>query len=118
MADKELLELAAKAAGLMVQRSRLDDPVHCDFLIDGDGERNKGQLAYPWNPLADDGDALRLAATLRIKVTPGKHVGDGASAESMFHKAASVAVFDERGMAYQIRKAIVMVAAEIARTPQ
>lgn len=66
MTDRELLEAAAKAAGLKIIRSRLDDPVHGDFLMAGAGERNPGQKAYPWNPLDDDGDALRLAAKLYL----------------------------------------------------
>lgn len=61
MTDEELLFLAAKAAGLDVQRSRLNDPMHNDLLINGSGPRNPFQAVYPWNPLRDDGDALRLA---------------------------------------------------------
>lgn len=58
MTDKELLELAAKAAG---------------YVIDEDGDRrdkrtNSG-APLPWNPLTDDGDALRLAVRLRMSVT-------------------------------------------------
>ena len=44
----ELLTLAAKAAGYRVRRSDI-----VAGLIDHDGEM--------WNPLEDDGDALRLA---------------------------------------------------------
>lgn len=64
--DRSLLELAAKAAGITVQRSRLDDPLHRDFLIDGECARNPGQRSGPWNPLTDDGDALRLAVKLDL----------------------------------------------------
>lgn len=66
--DRELLELAARAAGLDIQRSRLDDPMHQDFLMNGNGVRNKGQRSYPWNPLNDDGDAFRLSVALDMKV--------------------------------------------------
>ena len=65
--DRELLELAAKAAGYVVIRSRLDDPMSKDFLI-ADSVRNHGQANGPWNPLTDDGDALRLAVKLGIKL--------------------------------------------------
>lgn len=51
--DRELLELAAKAAGVMP--SFKTEP------------RWKGGSDY-WNPLEDDGDALRLAVTLRLKL--------------------------------------------------
>lgn len=46
--SNELLTLAAKAAGYVVRQSNI-----VAGLIDDDGEM--------WNPLEDDGDALRLA---------------------------------------------------------
>ena len=49
MTDKELLELASKACGLEEAKMRI--------------EFNQ------WNPLTDDGDALRLAVTLHLCVT-------------------------------------------------
>lgn len=60
MSDRELLELAAKAAALSVE-------------WDGDGFVRpvpfKGFTNYEaWNPLTDDGDALRMAVKLRITV--------------------------------------------------
>ena len=67
--DRALLEMAAKAAGIAVVRSRLDDPGCQDFLIRGSA-RNPSQDLGPWNPLADDGDALRLAVKLYIGVRP------------------------------------------------
>lgn len=54
MTDKELLELAAKAAGL--EKSESDGVIYAGF-----GSRE-------WNPLTDDGDALRLAVKLRLNV--------------------------------------------------
>lgn len=62
--DKELLELAAKAAGY-----KLKNEIHNadDELI---GFRtNARPLAGPWNPLTDDGDALRLAVRLDMRVS-------------------------------------------------
>ena len=67
-ADSELLELAAKAGGIAVVRSRLDDPAVNDFLV-RDSARNPHQSLGPWNPLTNGGDALRLAARLRVDVT-------------------------------------------------
>ncbi len=69
MNDRELLELAARAAGMNIQRSRLDDPLHRDFLMNGEEVRNPGQCSFPWNPLTDDGDALRLAVKLNLTVS-------------------------------------------------
>lgn len=56
---RELLELAAKAAGIPV---RWNDNPPCTVMIDDIGD------AGWWSPLTDDGDALRLAVKLRISV--------------------------------------------------
>lgn len=65
--DRELLELAAKAAGLVFDDGRSLDPRH--YMA-----RPIGSVSHddwrPWNPLYRDGDALRLAVKLGIKVTP------------------------------------------------
>ena len=53
MTDRELLELAAKAA---------DDGIV--FY----GECWRAQTGYEWNPLTDDGDALRLAVKLALTI--------------------------------------------------
>ena len=69
MSDKELLKLAAKAAGIEVEwkevtRSRIAEfkiikhTKHCGFFAKG----------KEWNPLTDDGDALRLAVKLHINI--------------------------------------------------
>ena len=72
MTDRELLEDAAKAAGVALYWS--DDDPECDWV----------QGTYPripdykvlekwtwkvWNPLTDDGDALRLAVELGIDIS-------------------------------------------------
>jgi len=59
MTDRELLELAAKAAGLKVI-----DAGGLGLRIESEGCKS----GYMWNPLADDGDALRLAVKLKIRV--------------------------------------------------
>lgn len=63
----EQLTLAAKAAGIVVVRSRLDDPLQRDMLVQNSA-RNPNQPTGPWNPLTDDGDALRLAVRLRFGI--------------------------------------------------
>ena len=62
MNDKELLELAAKSAGLRVVS--YDDFLGC-MRIASDGS----VTGYGWNPLTDDGDALRLAVKLKLSVS-------------------------------------------------
>lgn len=61
MNDRELLEMAAKAAGINVF-SVIDDPIF-GFGVNT-GEIDSGL----WNPLTDDGDRYRLAATLDMCV--------------------------------------------------
>jgi hypothetical protein len=56
MDDRELLALAAKAAGLTVR------------LVLVDGSIDVGLNRPTWNPLTDDGDAMRLAAALNFDV--------------------------------------------------
>jgi hypothetical protein len=69
MTDKELLELAAKAAGLKKDDSPYNGGGRGNdgFCITGammlDWSNNKR-----WNPLTDDGDALRLAVKLQIDI--------------------------------------------------
>ena len=71
MEDRELLELAAKAAGLHVDvRSTIpgwlwvrESKTHGPYRL--------------WNPLTDDGDALRLAVRLSIEVQPYRAPGNG-----------------------------------------
>ena len=69
MNDRELLELAAKAARLKIDKSEYN----------GGGSGNTGfdilgnavldwHNGKKWNPLRDDGDALRLAVKLKLDV--------------------------------------------------
>ena len=55
MEDKELIELAAKASGLHIKVASNS----------GRGLKVNGNCNW-WNPLTDDGDALRLAVKLNI----------------------------------------------------
>jgi len=56
MSDKELLELAAKAAGLTIKRWAQEN-----YAVVNDGDK-----AYGWSPLIYDSDALRLAVELNL----------------------------------------------------
>jgi len=59
MTDRELLELAAKAAGVKAYWSDNLEDWQKDLT---DPYVNKKK----WNPLTDDGDAFRLAVALRL----------------------------------------------------
>lgn len=63
MSDRELLKLAAKAAGISgwFANNAPDSPI---FFDDPDNRSCYGS----WNPLTDDGDALRLAVALRMRI--------------------------------------------------
>lgn len=64
MTDRELLEMAAKAAGM--DGWEWDEEMQCI------GRWKKDEILslvwQGWNPLIDDGDALRLAAHLKIDI--------------------------------------------------
>lgn len=60
LADQQLLELAAKANGYQVKGWVRDRMVFFNPIT--------GSAEETWNPLADDGDALRLAVRLRLSV--------------------------------------------------
>lgn len=59
MTDREMLELAAKAAGRVVEGFSTAKGL---LLAQSDG------VSAWWNPLTTDGDALRLAAKLKIDI--------------------------------------------------
>jgi hypothetical protein len=75
LTDRELLEAAAKA----YWGDEIDDVCSVRWLEDdqaigfthGDNQDHNGQdRQFGWNPLIDDGDALRLAVKLGIHVSP------------------------------------------------
>jgi hypothetical protein len=102
MTDRELLELAAKAAGMEysdLQWSEYDE----EYVT--------------WNPLVDDGDALRLAVKLmlHIGVNPGNKVFclPTYSDKPTVHESCELRGIQDPYAA--TRRAIVRAAAEIGR---
>jgi hypothetical protein len=102
MNDRELLELAAKAAGV-------------DFI----SERSTDQMLWivgggVWSPKHDDGDALRLAVKLDLQIHPS---GDEIWVSNPAASLAEDVVFETyRDDPYAAtRRAIVRAAAEIGR---
>jgi len=102
MTDRELLELAAKAAGYEYAK-------HGGYIVvDG--------IPGNWNPLTDDGDALRLAATLGIdiewradgRVAAYRHANANGYCFTAFESS-------REDRAANVRRAIVRAAAEIGR---
>lgn len=125
MNDRELLELAAKAVGFGATDQRTGALRNCWTESEYPrGSGNHGALwnyvgymdtAELWNPLSDDGDALRLAVKLHIDLH-WSHLGY-ATAFQMPLRAAPTIRIDEYGAdpCATTRRAIVRVAAEIGR---
>lgn len=102
MNERELLELAARAAGYL----NWTPMQSCLFIETG---HSRGNTGFHWNPLTDDGDALRLAVKLEIDVVHA-HGTRTAVAENTSGYAA------EGSDPYAAtRRAIVSVAAEIGK---
>ena len=101
MNDKKLLELAAKAAGI----DWFDDPA----AKHGCGLHMKSGPF--WNPLTDDGDALRLAVKLglAINITPSKIYASDGRIDGVNE------VMDTSDPYAASRRAIVRAAAEIGK---
>lgn len=91
--DRELIELAARAAGLTIMWSESFKRYE-RFILE--------KYAGAWNPINDDGDAFRLAAHLELFGTP---------ALSHYISVLSfIAGYDKYTL---MRRAIVMAAARI-----
>ena len=73
MSDRELLEMAAKAAGVEYDPKQFSQ---FGLWLVIHGEPSEYQRRY-WNPLKDDGDALRLAVKLDMMVDPVNRVVAG-----------------------------------------
>lgn len=107
MTDKEMLELAAKAAGVdgeYVENSPLNGAYRTGIY--------DRFLDHEWNPLTDDGDALRLAVKLEMVVDTIELI--------LIGSPPSVCVgidFDEQYTCPEsaVRRAIVRAAAEVGK---
>lgn len=105
MTDRELLDMAAKAAGIKVKGIYEDE----DTLQIKPGP---GMPPARWNPLTDDGDALRLAVKLEMMVDTVNRVVSG------YLSDINVDIdFEEQesDLCAATRRAIVRAAAEIGK---
>ncbi len=69
MTNRDLLELAALAAGYNTKHQWNKDRLLLEPVVDALVVYDKGELlATGWDPLEDDGNALRLAIKLDISV--------------------------------------------------
>lgn len=113
--DRELLELAAKAASYEIEGRAEKMVVFPGHFEGGFSIKNEHGSSSLWNPLTDDGDALRLAVKLQFRVIPPEdEFGlDRASVRISWHREL-VDAFDPDPYA-ATRRAIVCAAAEIGR---
>ncbi|MDF3842798.1 hypothetical protein P3W55_13860 [Pseudomonas citronellolis] len=107
MSDRELLELAAKAAGYQFStsmRSFSRPPVPVILAESGRWKQ--------WDPLHDDGDALRLAVKLAIEISPcPEHDSVMCEPKGSPDSIITTEALDN----YGTRRAVVRAAAEIGR---
>jgi len=105
MEDRELLELAAKAAGIDIYWNDVAG-AYLHNVPAGSRPGLTGLVA--WKPLRDDGDALRLAFTLEMSVDMyGCIIGYSEDSQYEFENTT--------GDLANVRRAIVEVAAYLAR---
>lgn len=109
--DRELLELAAKAAGHRINPFFYHAEAGV-YVLDPIGG------ADYWNPLTDDGDALRLAVKLGIHVSPDcEHETSEPEARAATPSAAHLMQEKHKGEPYAAtRRAIVRAAAAIGES--
>jgi len=102
MNDCKLLELASKAAGMPP-------------ITDGNGVFSawvgSPETGHWWNPLEDDGDALRLAIKLKIGLEFDEDCDSAVVGLDLGVAFCAVAPLCDEG----VRRAIVRAAAEIGR---
>jgi hypothetical protein len=124
MTNRELLELAAKAAGI-----HIIGPIE-KWIVQPNKEHEGGYLIRnnqggdsAWNPLKDDGDALRLAARLTLNISFDRQTAAPAVSCSFnglpgvpyqHNEDRDVQGADE--ILIRLRRAIVRVAAEVGKT--
>ena len=100
MTDRELLELAAKAAGMTLLGSADEKGVY------------PSGMCGAWNPLTDDGDALRLAVKLGMLLKVQEY---GASVRVGVSRWWGMEAHLHGGIEAATRRAITRAAAEIGR---
>jgi uncharacterized protein (DUF1684 family) len=106
MNDKELLELAAKAAEIKLCFIRDDMPRNCTGM-----HESMNIFSAPiWNPLTDDGDALRLAVKLFFEIDISNVAISIRSSNGLLFEKVDTDPYTAT------RRAIVRAAAEIGKT--
>ncbi|MGZ2853414.1 hypothetical protein [Pseudomonas aeruginosa] len=107
MNDRELLELAARAAGY--QFSYPYHSISIPLILAETGRWRQ------WDPRHDDGDALRLAVTRGLVVTPDRENQRTLVSNQAGHEYCAI-YWDKLGEMAATRLAITCAAAEIGKS--
>ena len=118
MTDRELLELAAKACRYEFNGTWFHED--SGLLV---WEPPRSYESRDWNPLTDDGDALRLAVTLQLDITHNNPLDNHryvcasrCGIEMVRDPVSEVEEFDDESWRiYATCRAIVRTAAEIGK---
>lgn len=136
MTDRELLELAAKAAGIVLyvkqqDGERVPDGTHARIwdrpggkltVLFWNDNRDHPMCRKPsqpgnveWNPLTDDGDALRLAVKAGMELSADDEAGHAPFAYARVKGCGDSYVFEpiEDDPCRALRRAIVRAAAAV-----
>lgn len=119
--DSELLELAAKAAGLEFEWGDIfkigEETVDCSDIPYAKGGAPDIEPAY-WDPLTDDGDALSLAVNVKLVVNPFGGISPDGTRHATVYSPRLKREFDVPHGSDPLaatRRAIVEAAAEIGK---
>jgi hypothetical protein len=104
--DRELLELAAKAAGY-----EFDSTEPFEIAVVTGGIKNY----FEWNPLHNDGDALRLSVALGLNVFHTNQCAYALESDSDTLAEQKESYLDAGGPIQATRRVITRAAAEIGR---
>lgn len=110
MTDREMLELAAKAAGIQLVWHNFSNIPSLFKGLSSD---------EMWHPLTDDGDALRLAVKLRLepRFLDNSHSNGAEPSRVTLHNVVGIveSIDGAQDLFAATRRAIVRAAAEIGR---
>ena len=119
MTDRELLELAAKAIGWFDYPT---DSIEQGSVWHTDREKAPFDYCFPkehWNPLTDDGDALRLAVKMGMRDEWGctLYLADAEDTTVVFTVSSSISPREDADVDpyAATRRAIVRAAAELGK---
>lgn len=112
--DRDLMRLAAKAIGVQIEFLSHANGLESVVAEHEDPSKHITD-GYMWNPLEDDGDALRLAVKLEMEMYTGS-LPDGDAEQYVSSIPGEYMCERHRGDAMRAtRRAIVRAAAEIGK---